>query len=92
MSYNDVAQMATDGHLRERIAACAATEGVHDPHPREWADRHQWRLAGSPGWASAYSYAVLSNKETPGKDETVITDSMILAAVQALRNEIGETP
>ena len=89
MSYNDVAQMAKDGHLRERIAACASTEGVHDPHPTAWADAHQWRLAGSPGWSDAYSYAVLADNEAPGRDEAVITDGMILAAVQAI---LGEQP
>ena len=83
MSYNDVARMAKDGHLRERIAACASTEGITDPHPTKWADDNQWYLAGSPGWADAYAYAALSGNEAPGRDEAVVTDGMILSAVQA---------
>ena len=84
MSYFDVATMAKDGDLRERIAACAATEGVTSPHPTAWADGHQWQLAAAPGWADAYAYAVLSGNERPGRDEAVITDGMILSAVQGI--------
>ncbi|MFN3600499.1 MAG: hypothetical protein ACK4UY_03815 [Dietzia sp.] len=92
MSYTDVARMAGDGHLRERIAACAATEGVTSPHPTKWADDHQWQLAGTPGWGDAYTYALLQNNEAPGRDESVISDGMILSAVQTLRADLGDTP
>lgn len=84
MSYNDIADMAHDGYLRNRIAACAASEGVTDPHPTAWADQNQWALAASPGWDAAWQYArevgVIKNL---GKDEGVINDGMILAAVAA---------
>lgn len=89
MSYNDIATMAKDGDLRERIAACAAEEGVREPHPTQWADRNQWALAASPGWADAYGYALNTNTERPGKSESVITDTMILAAVQILLGAEG---
>lgn len=89
MAYIDVADMAANGHLRERIAACAVTEGVRDMHPRAWADAHQWWLAGSPGWAAAWQYAREVGEITElGRDEGVISDGMILAAVQA---RIAET-
>lgn len=91
MSYTDVARMATDGHLRERIAACAAIEGVWNPHPTKWADDNQWYLAASPGWGDAYAYAVLTKNPAPGLDAGVITDGMILSAVQARRIDQGET-
>ena len=88
MAYIDVADMAANGHLRERIAACAVTEGVKDQHPRAWADAHQWYLAASPGWSAAWEYARASNNPNPGRDEAVISDGMILSAVQA---RIAET-
>lgn len=91
MSYTDVARMANDGNLRERIAACAATEGVTSPHPTKWADENQWLLAGSPGWAAAYAYAVLVGNANPGRDEGVITDHMILGAVQSRLVDLGGT-
>lgn len=92
MSYTDVARMATDGHLRERIAACAAIEGVREPHPTKWADDNQWQLAGSPGWGDAYAYAVLTGNEAPGRDNAVVSDGMILSAVQARRAEETYVP
>lgn len=83
MSYNTVAEMARDYGLKERVAACASTEG--EPEPVLWAEAHMWRLAGSPGWDAAYFAAVQANRDEPGKAEDVITDGMILAAVQILR-------
>ena len=89
MAYIDVADMAANGHLRERIAACAVTEGVKDMHPRAWADAHQWYLAGSPGWSEAWQYAREVGEITElGRDEGVISDGMILSAVAA---RIAET-
>ena len=85
MSYSSIADVAHSGALRERIAACAAVEGVIDPHPTEWADHHQWRLAAAPGWGDAWAYALASGITDPGADEAVITDGMILSAVQAIR-------
>lgn len=89
MAYIDVADMAANGHLRERIAACAVTEGVRDMHPRAWADQNQWWLAASPGWSEAWEYARAAENPNPGRDEGVISDGMILAAVQARLAEIA---
>lgn len=82
MSYNTQAALAVDGDLRNRVAACAATQGV--PAPVQWADAHLWALSAAPGWDAAYSYALTSNVERPGYAENVITDGMILASVQPL--------
>lgn len=82
MSYNTQAALAVDDALRNRVAACAATQGV--PGPLQWADAHLWRLSGEPGWDDAYSYAIAAGNARPGYDEGVITDAMILAAVQAI--------
>lgn len=83
MSYWDAARLARDPDCRERIAACAAGEGLEET-PTVWAERYQWQLAAAPGWAEAYASALESGVERPGKDESVITDAMILAAVQQL--------
>ena len=89
MSYATMAAMAHDGDLRERIAACAAQEGVTSIHPTAWADAHLWQLAASPGWDEAYSYAVATGVQHPGLSDAVITDGMILATVQPLISGTG---
>lgn len=73
--------MAQDYDLIMRIAACAATEAI-SLNPTAWADTHRQRLVASPGWAAAYESAVALENPAPGEDETVITDGMILSAVQ----------
>ena len=88
MSYADVAAMFVDHDLRQRLTACAAIEG--DPQPEIFVQSNLWALVASPGWADAYGYAVDLGKEHPGKDESVITDTMILSAVQARRAAIAE--
>lgn len=89
MSYGTQAQLSRDPAIRERLAAAAAKEGVTDPHPTAWADANQWILAAEPGWDEAYSYAIATDVPNPGADESVITDAMILAAVQ---KALGITP
>ena len=83
MTYNTVADMAVDPYLLRRITAAAATE-VADMDPEEWADAHAWVLASSPGWAEAWDSAEAAGIPLPGQDEGVITDGMILAAVQGV--------
>ena len=81
MSYNDIAAMAHDASLRARLIAAAAQE--QDSNPGHWVDSNIWNLVAAPGWADAYGYALASNHEKPGYDEAVISDAMILSAVQA---------
>jgi hypothetical protein len=81
MAYWDVAQMSSDPDLQSRIAACAAQEGK--PNPRDWAYQHALVLCASPGWDAAWASAVAGNVPDPGRDPGVITDGMILSAVQA---------
>lgn len=83
MSYSTQAQMARDNALLLRVTACAADENI--PNPESWAWAHQWQLSSQPGWDAAYAYALASESENPGDEAGVITDGMILAAVQALR-------
>jgi hypothetical protein len=41
-------------------------------------------LAATPGWAEAWESAVAGGIVSPGSDPGVITDGMILAAVQPM--------
>lgn len=87
MSFTDVADMEKNGDLRERIAACAAREGIIDPHPTKWADDNQWRIVATPEWDVAWAQALADGVERPGCDNETITDDMIQAAVQSIRSE-----
>lgn len=84
MSYAIQADLADDGYLRRRVTACAATVGIDSPS--EWAQDHTWQLSAQPGWVAAYASAVASEIDRPGADESVITDGMILSAVQAIHD------
>lgn len=83
MSYNTIALCAYDAGLEPRIKAAYAKEqeDVNQPDPAYYAMR--WVIAGDPSIEPAYESAVLNNHPNPGADESVITDSMLLAAVQA---------
>jgi hypothetical protein len=82
VSYKTQALLAKDNQLLDRVTACAASEGLHEPG--NWAYFHRWQLSAEPGWDAAYSYAVTANTPNPGNDEGVITDGMILTSVQAM--------
>lgn len=86
MSYNTIATIAEDLPLQRRVTACAAVEG--ETEPETWAQEHRWQMASQPGWDVAWESAAANpaRPNTPiGADEAVITDSMILSAVQAVR-------
>lgn len=89
MTYLVQSQMVGDNHLISRSAACAATLGVSGP--LQWAARHIWELVAAPGWVDAYIASggmpegdPAAATFTAGADPGVITDEMILAAVQSL--------
>lgn len=82
MSYNTMGVMAWDQDLKLRITACAAQQGVIAA--AEWAQNHMWNVVSSPGWDTAYQYALDTEVPEPGKNENVITDATILATVQPL--------
>ena len=97
MSYATIAAIRQDPWLRDRVAACVATEpGGHNPD--SWGPAHSWALAASPGWAASWASALVTHKSEagyqPGSDEGVITDAAILAAVQGLMaaDAAAETP
>lgn len=76
MAYWDIAMMAQDPDLYGRVQACYAQE-------KPAAVINMLVLAASPGWDAAWASAVAGGNETPGRDPAVITDGMILSAVQA---------
>lgn len=88
MSFRNQANISDDYYLHRRIAACAAQEGIASP--AEWVRERAWTFSAQPGWGAAYETAVLNGDTTAGNSDDVITDGMILAAVQALK-ESGAT-
>lgn len=83
MAYSDVALLEGDSDFRQRTRACVSQEGELDPIG--WSNEHSWQMAGTPGFGDAYAYALNAGVERPGNDPAVISDPMILSAVQALR-------
>lgn len=83
MSYHAIAIMSQDRGLSDRVAACAAVEGEADPEV--WVGAHRWQYSARQGWADAYTYALEAKTPNPGTDHAVISDAMILTAVQEIR-------
>lgn len=77
MSYWNIAAMAQNIDLQARIFAAGAQENVD-------VNGKILRVCSAPGWADAWESALAGGHEQPGRDEAVITDEMILAAVQNL--------
>ena len=86
MSYNAIAAAAQDHDLRQRVAACFAQETTGPEQPEALASVHMWRIVANGPIADAYSYAVATDVPNPGRDEAVVTDAAILAAVDAIVN------
>jgi hypothetical protein len=84
MSYNHIADAASDSDLRRRVAACFAQQTTGTEQPEALASVHMWRIAADNDIAAAYAYGVDTNVPNPGKDEAVVTDAQILAAVEAI--------
>lgn len=91
MSYNTIVAMSQSQSLLQRVAACAATLG--NTQPISWAANNLLILvATAPAslqttWDGA-STSIDVNPDT-GKRDDVVTDAMILSAVQNLKNTQG---
>lgn len=81
MSFNTINQCANDANFGNRVTACVAAEGADNP--RNAMSQLIWPVSVSADIAAAYESAVLNDNPNPGGDESVITDQMILSAVQA---------
>lgn len=81
MSYASINQCANDTEFQGRLVACVAQEGSQQP---ELAVRElRWPVSSAADIEAAYASALASDNPHPGLDPTVITDQMILSAVQA---------
>lgn len=91
MSYSSSADMARSQGLVARVTAAAGEQGAQ--YPQQWAMEHIWTITTHSDWVSAWEYAkatetINQNPDTGARND-VITDGMILAAVQA---QIAVTP
>ena len=84
MTYNHIADAAQDSDLRRRVAACFAQNTTGTEQPEALASVHMWRIAADATIADAYAYGVDTDVPNPGRDEAVVTDAAILAAVDAI--------
>lgn len=84
MSYATIAAITQSGALYQRLTAAAAQEGKNPTSPGSWVSANIWTLAASPGWAAAWESAIAGGVTDPGANEGVITDGMILSAVQPI--------
>ena len=81
MSYATVNRCQADQSLRGRVSAAIAEEG--NPTPFVILDEIMWHVAAANDVEAAYASALAADNPDPGGDESVITDGMILANVQA---------
>ena len=89
MTYSTVVLMQKSESLRKRIIAAVAVENF-TPSPEQWTNDQLWFLVSSTEWQTAWTNAQKqadNNKINPdtGARDDVITDTMILGAVQARR-------
>ena len=81
MSYFTIAQCVKDVDFIDRITACVSQEPAGDVNAIP-ADLF-WFVASRGDIEAAYASALAGNLPHPGADPAVITDGMILSAVQA---------
>lgn len=87
MTYASIVEMTQSVALRDRIAAAAAEEG-QPGDAMAWALENIWQVVASGNWDAAWDSAnasatVNDNPDTGARDD-VITDAMILSAVQPM--------
>jgi hypothetical protein len=90
MSYASNAAMAGSSSLQMRITMCAATQDLGGFPPQAWAQSNILAIVSADGWAEKWEQAPMYNPDgtrtDTGARDDVITDDMILAAVQTVRN------
>ena len=87
MSYNAIYACATDPDFRNRVAACAVQEGAAPAGGEAYATQHALTIASRKDIEAAWSHSLAASPyhSRRGRDESIVTDQMILAAVQALK-------
>ena len=81
MSYSSINQCANDSVFQGRVTACCAQEGADSPQSA--MTQVIWPVSSATDIEAAYESALTANNPSPGGDASVITDQMILSAVQA---------
>ena len=89
MSYNAIYACATDPDFRNRVAACAVQEGAAPAGGEAYATQHALTIASRKDIEAAWAHSLTANPyhSRRGHDESIITDQMILSAVQAMKEE-----
>lgn len=80
MSYNSMSQCRWDLSFQRRVTASVAQEGRTDAEVA--AGLIMWPVCTRSDIEAAYASALASGNPNPGGDEAVISDGMILGAVQ----------
>jgi hypothetical protein len=89
VAYTDIAEMAADDDLRQRLYACVASLNI--PNGAMWVDRYAWRLVASdPTWADRWALAGQNVVARRGWDASVISDEMILGRVRSVQEDKGD--
>lgn len=81
MSYLSIAACVVDAAFNDRVRACVGQEGFN---PYNMPPEFMWTISGKQDIEAAYKFALDSGNPEPGGDEAVITDAMILSAVQSV--------
>jgi len=95
MSYATINTCASDPVFSARLTAAVAQERLfrNEPGPpQQQTAELVWAVSATSDIEAAYAYALDNDNTNPGGDETVITDQMILSAVQANWPPSAETP
>ena len=82
MSYSTINLCAHDEAMFGRVTAACAAEG-RSLDANSAAYEVIWAVAAAADVEAAYASALAAGNPNPGGDDTVITDGMILANVQA---------
>ena len=86
MSYSTISRCANDQAFLARVNACIAQEqgAKNQPvNPGLLLQEMSWAVASASDVESAYASALAAQHGNPGGDQSVISDGMILANVQA---------
>ena len=94
MSYETINQSVYDSDLRGRVTAAVATEAWQGSQAGSFTDTARnspdmaaniliWPVCSASDVEAAYASALAGGNPDPGGDESVVTDGMILSAVQA---------
>jgi len=83
-----ISAIATDSVMLERFNASAAQENAPGD-PAVWVWDRRYQLGSAPGWAAAVDSWLVGNPDADppngwASDQSVISDGMITAQVQAL--------